>query len=94
MDTMWSFRWAYSQARKVQHAQDMYCAKAEAGLWSDIYNQEFPEDLKWEALVDVLRGRVRVRFNMKTILFKCMKVYENRFPTTAMRRWISMTLSE
>lgn len=62
MDAMWSFRWAYSQARKIQHAQDMFCARAEAGLWNDIYGQDYPEDLQWEALVDVLRGRVRVCF--------------------------------
>jgi hypothetical protein len=29
------------------------------GQWTGL--GEFPEDLQWEALVDVLRGRVRVR---------------------------------
>lgn len=60
MDTMWSFRSAYEEARKVRDAQDMFCARAEAGLWNEIQGQSYPEDLRWEALVDVLRGRVKV----------------------------------
>ncbi|KAI0080817.1 hypothetical protein K474DRAFT_1636767 [Panus rudis PR-1116 ss-1] len=60
MDALWAFRSAYNEARKIKHAQDAFCAKAEAGLWNDIAGKSFPEDLKWEALVDVLRGRVRI----------------------------------
>lgn len=30
-----------------------------AGQWDDL--GEFPEELEWEALVDVLRGKVKVR---------------------------------
>lgn len=60
MDAIWAFRSAYDEARKVKEAQDSFCAKAEMGLWNEISNQSFPESLKWEALVDVLRGRVRV----------------------------------
>jgi hypothetical protein len=30
-----------------------------AGQWQDL--GEFPEDLQWEALVDVLRGRVKIQ---------------------------------
>ncbi|EIW61570.1 composite domain of metallo-dependent hydrolase [Trametes versicolor FP-101664 SS1] len=60
MDTMWSFRSAYAEARKVRDAQDAFCARAEAGLWNEIQGQSYPEDLRWEALVDVLRGRVKV----------------------------------
>ncbi|KAF8076559.1 carbohydrate esterase family 9 protein [Lyophyllum atratum] len=59
MDTMWSLRSAYNEARKIKFAQDAFCAKAEAGLW-DIAGSEFPESLKWEALVDVLRGKVKI----------------------------------
>lgn len=59
MDTMWSFRSAYAQAAKVKAAQDLYCEKAEAGLW-DTLDPTFPEDLRWEMLVDVLRGKVKV----------------------------------
>lgn len=39
-------------------AQDEYCSKALAGKWYGLGH--FPEDLQWEALVDVLRGRVKV----------------------------------
>jgi len=39
-------------------AQDEYCSKALAGKWDGL--GDFPEDLQWEALVDVLRGRVKV----------------------------------
>ena len=60
MDAMWSFRSAYNEARKVKAAQDAYCANAQAGLWDEIEGQDFPESLQWEALVDVLRGRVKV----------------------------------
>jgi hypothetical protein len=38
--------------------QDAYCSKVLVGQWGDL--GDFPEDLQWEALVDVLRGRVRV----------------------------------
>ena len=61
MDAVWSFRSAYNEARKVKNAQDAYCAKAEAGQWDAIQGQSFPKSLQWEALVDVLRGRVKVR---------------------------------
>ncbi|KAL4247110.1 hypothetical protein ABKN59_001378 [Abortiporus biennis] len=60
MDVIWAFREAYDTARKLKVAQDDYCAKVEAGLWDDIKGETFPEELKWEVLVDVLRGRVRI----------------------------------
>ncbi|KAF8558348.1 composite domain of metallo-dependent hydrolase [Imleria badia] len=58
MDTFWAFRQAYDTARKIKESQDAYCAKALAGEWDTI--DDFPENLQWEALVDVLRGRVKV----------------------------------
>ncbi|KZT72054.1 composite domain of metallo-dependent hydrolase [Daedalea quercina L-15889] len=58
MDTTWSFRQSYETARKIKVSQDEYCAKATAGEWTGL--GAFPEDLQWEALVDVLRGRVKV----------------------------------
>ena len=62
MDTTWAFRQAYDHARQIKEAQDAFCADAERGAWDAIGgpNAKFPEDLKWEALVDVLRGRVKV----------------------------------
>ncbi|KAF8664372.1 hypothetical protein AX16_000743 [Volvariella volvacea WC 439] len=58
MDTIWSFRQGYNTAHKIKVQQDEYCAKAVAGEWDGL--GAFPEDLQWEALVDVLRGRVKV----------------------------------
>ena len=59
MDILWAFRDAYEHARKLKVAQDDYCVKATQGDWTGL--GDFPEDLQWEALVDVLRGRVKVR---------------------------------
>ncbi|KAF6762097.1 hypothetical protein DFP72DRAFT_802686 [Ephemerocybe angulata] len=59
MDTMWSFRSAYSEAKKVKAAQDLYCERAEAGLWETL-DYAFPDNLQWEMLVDVLRGKVKI----------------------------------
>ncbi|KAF9220135.1 hypothetical protein BS17DRAFT_787951 [Gyrodon lividus] len=60
MDTGWNFRQAYDTARKLRDQQDSFCAKAEAGSWKELADSSFPEDLQWEALVDVLRGRVKL----------------------------------
>jgi len=60
MDSIWSFRSAYDEARKLKNAQDGYCRKAEAGKWDSLRGQEYPDSLQWEILVDVLRGRVKV----------------------------------
>jgi hypothetical protein len=40
-------------------AQDAYCERAIVGDWEGL--GEYPEDLRWEALVDVVRGRVKVQ---------------------------------
>ncbi|KAF7348544.1 Carbohydrate esterase family 9 protein [Mycena venus] len=58
MDTQWAFRQAYDTARIIRDKQNEYCAKALTGKWNGL--GDFPEDLQWEALVDVLRGRVKV----------------------------------
>lgn len=50
--------YSYDTARQIKESQDAYCSKAMAGEWSGL--GDFPEDLQWEALVDVLRGRVKV----------------------------------
>jgi hypothetical protein len=49
---------SYNTANKIKKQQDQYCRRALAGKWKDIGN--YPENLQWEALVDVLRGRVKV----------------------------------
>ena len=53
-----SHKLSYDAARKIKDQQDTYCSKALSGDWEDL--GKFPEDLQWEALVDVLRGRVKV----------------------------------
>ncbi|KDQ57519.1 hypothetical protein JAAARDRAFT_156260 [Jaapia argillacea MUCL 33604] len=59
MDTIWAFRQGYETARKIKVSQDAYCSSALSGHWEGL--GEFPEDLQWEALVDVLRGRVKIQ---------------------------------
>ncbi|KAJ7841313.1 carbohydrate esterase family 9 protein [Mycena olivaceomarginata] len=53
MDTIYAFRDAYNTASQIKKQQDEYCSKA----------LEFPESLQWEALVDVVRGRVKVQIH-------------------------------
>ncbi|KAG2130176.1 uncharacterized protein EDB93DRAFT_1323346 [Suillus bovinus] len=53
-------RWRHMNARKLRDAQDAFCAKAESDSWDDLAGNAFPEDLQWESLVDVLRGRVKL----------------------------------
>ncbi|KLO16031.1 composite domain of metallo-dependent hydrolase [Schizopora paradoxa] len=61
MDNIWSFRTAYDTARQLKEKQDALCERVssvdEISIEEDI---TFPENLQWEALVDVLRGRVKV----------------------------------
>ncbi|KAF9012391.1 hypothetical protein BDQ17DRAFT_1419786 [Cyathus striatus] len=58
MDTIWAFREGYEKARQIKKQQDDFCGKALHGQWNGL--GDFPEDLQWEALVDVLRGHVKV----------------------------------
>ena len=60
MDNVWALRAAFAMARGYRDAQDALCARAEAGLWDEAAAQVYPEDYRWESLVDVLRGRVKV----------------------------------
>lgn len=70
MDTIWAFRSAYNQAMKIKVSQDEYCRKAESGLWESL-DGPFPDDFRWEMLVDVLRGKVKVSacFTSRKILW-------------------------
>ncbi|KAG6911114.1 hypothetical protein DXG01_003854 [Tephrocybe rancida] len=58
MDVNWKFRQAYKKAFDLKKKQDDYCSLALAGKWKGL--GDFPQDLQWEALVDVVRGRVKV----------------------------------
>ncbi|KJA17908.1 hypothetical protein HYPSUDRAFT_205764 [Hypholoma sublateritium FD-334 SS-4] len=65
MDGQWNFRHAYDEARKIRDAQDTFCRTVGSGAWDVLEADsggaaEFPEDLQWESLVDVLRGRVKL----------------------------------
>ena len=64
----------YETARKIKVEQDRYCAKALRGEWKGL--GEFPENLQWEALVDVLRGRVKV------LLIRCFQTDVTKFTIT------------
>ena len=94
MDIMWAYRQAYQRASQIKAAQDAYCAKAEAGLWNSIVDG-FPEGFQYEALVDVLRGRVKVK-SLYTVLFDELNDYHLmiRYRRTSMRRSISTLLLE
>ncbi|KIY48772.1 hypothetical protein FISHEDRAFT_65620 [Fistulina hepatica ATCC 64428] len=64
MDTQWAFRNAYETARKIKVKQDEYC-EAALNIVDALPSAlsalgDFPYELQWEALVDVLRGRVKV----------------------------------
>ncbi|KAJ7116414.1 carbohydrate esterase family 9 protein [Mycena epipterygia] len=61
MDTIYAFRDAYNTASLIKKQQDEYCSKALANEWEGL--GEFPENLQWEALVDVVRGRVKVQIH-------------------------------
>jgi imidazolonepropionase-like amidohydrolase len=84
MDTIWSFRAIYNEARKIKEAQDDYCTKASAHQWNGL--GAFPESLKYEALVDVLRGRVKVHTHCyETVDFDALVrlTQEFKFPIAA-----------
>ncbi|EIN11387.1 carbohydrate esterase family 9 protein [Punctularia strigosozonata HHB-11173 SS5] len=61
MDTIWAFRQAYDKARQIKEAQDDYCHAALRGQWSSLAGRAFPDELQWEAMVDILRGKVKVQ---------------------------------
>lgn len=75
---------SYNKAHEIKVAQDEYCASALAGEWEGLA-PEFPEDYQWEALVDVLRGRVKVS-NSRWFLEDNINVYV-RFILIATRLW-------
>ncbi|KAL5519409.1 hypothetical protein ACEPAH_1092 [Sanghuangporus vaninii] len=59
MDSVWQLRSTYDTARQIKESQDSFCEKA---LKGDLdVNAKFPEELQWEAAVDILRGKVRVQ---------------------------------
>ncbi|KAJ7056657.1 carbohydrate esterase family 9 protein [Mycena amicta] len=64
MDTVWAFREAYNTAKQIQKQQDDYCSRVMSNDWDGL--GDFPDNLQWEALVDVVRGRVKVNVHCYT----------------------------
>jgi hypothetical protein len=58
MDNIWAMRAGYEKARQIKQKQDDYCQAAIQGQWEGL--GDFPEDLQWESMVDILRGKVKV----------------------------------
>ncbi|KAJ7039590.1 hypothetical protein C8F04DRAFT_1231394 [Mycena alexandri] len=65
-NTIYAFRDAYNTASQIKKQQDEYCSKALANEWEGL--GEFPDNRQWEALVDVLRGRVKVEAHSADII--------------------------
>ncbi|GJJ09058.1 hypothetical protein Clacol_003280 [Clathrus columnatus] len=65
MDSIWAFRQAYNEARIIKESQDKYCEVAEKGDWKMLSDMKWSESLQWEALVDVLRGKVKITNEFK-----------------------------
>ncbi|KAF8268383.1 hypothetical protein EI94DRAFT_1727747 [Lactarius quietus] len=57
--TLWACLQTYEKASEIKATQDVYCAKAEEGLWSTL-DCKFQESSQYEAVVGVFRGRVKV----------------------------------
>ena len=53
---------------QIKQRQDGYCSSALSHDWANL--GEFPEVLQWEALVDVLRGRVKVSYMFSPPMFE------------------------
>lgn len=54
MDSSWDFRKTYDEGRKLIAKQDAWCANPKE------QKEEFPDDLQWEAVADIIRGNVKV----------------------------------
>ena len=86
MDNIWAFREVYDTARKIKEKQDAYCLGALNKGWNSFGN--FPEEPKWEALVDILRGRVKVnQAILIIILVTVFTITTCRYKCIAMRKW-------
>ncbi len=95
MDGQWNFRNAYNEARKVRDAQDAFCSKVDARAWDVLEAEgpiEFPDDLQWESLIDVLRGRVKVCPNLLAFSLRDLVILSSS-QFTAMKLSTLMALS-
>lgn len=78
---------SYNKAREIKEKQDAYCARVLDNDWHDL--GEFPEAFQWEALVDVLRGKTKVKSNYIAD-FPCP--YFRRLMCIVMKLWILTAL--
>ncbi|CEH13542.1 ALPHA-D-RIBOSE 1-METHYLPHOSPHONATE 5-TRIPHOSPHATE DIPHOSPHATASE [Ceraceosorus bombacis] len=64
MDEALGFRSLFQRAKQLKESQDSFCSRLEQG---EIQTAEsFPDDLELEAVVDVLRGKVKVNTHCYT----------------------------
>ncbi|KAJ7164020.1 carbohydrate esterase family 9 protein [Mycena crocata] len=77
MDTIYAFRDAYNTASQIKKKQDEFCTKVQVKEWDGL--GEFPENFQWEALVDVMRGRVKVQIHCYETDFAAMVRLSNEF---------------
>ena len=59
MDNIWAFRDIYNKAKQIKEEQDEFCARVSSNDFEGL--GPFPEELQYEAIVDILRGRVKVQ---------------------------------
>ncbi|KAK4046878.1 hypothetical protein OIV83_005774 [Microbotryomycetes sp. JL201] len=90
LDLSWNFRSAFEQARTLKQNQDTFCHKVRRahsrGQVLPSTEREFPDELKWEALVDVLRGKVKVNthcYEATDLAAFVRHSHEFQFPITA-----------
>ena len=60
LDQAAQLREAFNEGRKLKQAQDQWCTVGKSNT------EPFPEDLKWEVLAQVLRGKIRVNIHSYT----------------------------
>lgn len=72
MDLSWNFRSAFEKARSIKVSQDDFCEDVFAAeKKGEIFKGKFPDDLEWELLVDVLRGKVKVNTHCYEVCIPC-----------------------
>ncbi|KAH8924813.1 hypothetical protein BT69DRAFT_1318637 [Atractiella rhizophila] len=58
MDNSWNMRSTFQKAKELKDKQDEFCSRLEKGSTEE--GETFPDNLEYEALVDLLRGRVKL----------------------------------
>ncbi|KDE08750.1 hypothetical protein MVLG_01204 [Microbotryum lychnidis-dioicae p1A1 Lamole] len=87
LDLAWNFRSAFEKARKLMEEQDTFCIGARtAKKEGKVVTTAFPDDLQWEALGDVLRGKVKVNthcYEVTDLAAFVRLAHEFKFPLAA-----------